>query len=729
MKPFLICLICIFLSAQDYTIQAHKRNLDISIDGMVEPAWMSLPSYNNFVQFKPFPNEKPTYNTSVRFTYDEKNIYFFVEAFIPDSNLITQSGKRDLNNDRYDQVTIYIRPTDDETTAYCFTVNPSNVQKDEIILKNGAVRDLSWNAIWESSTTREKNKWVAEFKIPLKELKYQNKQVQHWGANFERYIRSKNEYSYWKALNPDVGLQVSNFGNINGIEGLKSYNELEVQPSLVGTMDFDRDYDISKTNRPIGLNLKYNVDQEHSLYATINPDFSQVEADAEYINITSYPLKQKERRPFFIKTGSFYQLSNTLYTRRFNKPRAGVNFKGSSNAFQYGIMYLNNSDKKDTGSGVQNLNENVVLSKVKYVPSENFSAEYLGSYIASTVDTSGDNYTRGSAHGVALYKRLSEKFDMRSNVFTTQIKDKTKDSFQGSFEANFKSDPFLIAFQYFGVNSNFDYSFMSPPDLVTNVQYAQFRGEYTLRFKKEDFIQSITFGSYVWKEGLFNWKESFYGADFRTTVRTMSKFLGSTSFMVFTRLGSRFFRIYEKWDDIYQIEGRPYYTDNHGKFQLGKQNMDRIRLELTTDFSKPIGLFINGDLYNHFQSRVLRSWFYFNVKLSDRFIWNPGLNIVDIRGSRYMTRRTERYYNSKFAFSPTENLNLNYFFQYLDRSQGVYNNFVLSYEFKKGCFAYFAWNEVGENDFEYKEGPIFDHYKLNKRVISLKLTYSFSPTF
>ncbi|MDA0875346.1 MAG: DUF5916 domain-containing protein, partial [Bacteroidetes bacterium] len=90
---------------------------------------------------------------------------------------------------------------------------------------------------------------------------------------------------------------------------------------------FERD-----TTDPLGLNVRYGLSSNMVLNATLNPDFSQIEADVVQINYdprrsVSFP----EKRPFFLDGIELFDTPTRLiYTRSIVNPVAAVKVAGKS---------------------------------------------------------------------------------------------------------------------------------------------------------------------------------------------------------------------------------------------------------------------------------------------------------------------------------------------------------------------------------------------------------------
>jgi hypothetical protein len=81
-------------------------------------------------------------------------------------------------------------------------------------------------------------------------------------------------------------------------EGIERKNPLYITPYLLGGLGQSNKLNDAKTvyqmenefAREVGLDVKYGLTNNLTLDITINPDFAQVEADDQMINLTRYSL-------------------------------------------------------------------------------------------------------------------------------------------------------------------------------------------------------------------------------------------------------------------------------------------------------------------------------------------------------------------------------------------------------------------------------------------------------
>src|SRR6185369_13170804 len=84
------------------------------------------------------------------------------------------------------------------------------------------------------------------------------------------------------------------------------------------------------TSSQAGLDLKYALSAALTGNATLNPDYSQIEADALQIDVNQRdPLFYAEKRPFFLEGAEIFSTPiDLVYTRRIANPDAGGKLVG-----------------------------------------------------------------------------------------------------------------------------------------------------------------------------------------------------------------------------------------------------------------------------------------------------------------------------------------------------------------------------------------------------------------
>ena len=296
------------------------------IDGKLDDeCWKKGTWAGNFHQWIPKEGAKPTYPTELNIQYDDKNLYVAIRAHDGEPNKIMRmAGVRDefvgdmagVNFDSYR----------DYRTGFEFTVTAWG-QKVDLVLFNPANSDFNWNPVWKVKTGLEDSAWVAEYEIPLSQLRYSSKDEQVWGMHVWRWISRLQEESDWEIQSKTGPGMLYNFGELKGINGLKKSRRLEISPYTLGdlkTMQKDPENPFTNKGRiwggNAGLDAKIGISSNFTVDLTVNPDFGQVESDPSVMNLTAFETFYEEKRPFFLEglTIFDYKFDNQslFYSRR-----------------------------------------------------------------------------------------------------------------------------------------------------------------------------------------------------------------------------------------------------------------------------------------------------------------------------------------------------------------------------------------------------------------------------
>ncbi|MCB0279237.1 MAG: hypothetical protein KDD94_07035, partial [Calditrichaeota bacterium] len=661
-----------------------------------------------------------------------------VKAHQKRETVIAHSGRREVAFYDGDHILMFLDPNHDLTTGYFFGVAASNKQYDGTIYNDNSF-SARWDGIWDSGAKIYDDYWIIEAKLPLRILKFQNEDVQTWGLNIERYVKRKGEWSQWQVFRPETGTRISEIGELVGLQGLKVKQELNVLPSLLSTFDSHTDYDPSE-NQLWGLNLRYNIDQEHSLVGTIKPDFAQIESDEDVINYSDYPTTLPEKRPFFLEGNNIYQSHDLLYyTRRMVKPDLGGKFLGSAGNFQYGLFYVkndgftrdvqeitaqsNNPMLLDTNIVDKRHKEDFVFGRIKYVDGDLFEIGYLTEVVQSDYELSGQ------LHAIDASYRPNKQFRFETLYGTTNIEDnkvyKNTANRDPNHDAlltiNYKDDWWDGYFAYHDKTKNFEQSLAGYP-LANNSSVRELVIGRKFRFKEQD-LQQIAFNYDLLISSTYGNNLRLTSHDFFTEFKFQFKQWGQLILQAGVTSVSGKQRHY----NVDQADSNDFIdSDNFGSFFGIDEDAVNSRFIVRTDGSKPFSFVasIRNDEFK--QSIINRYTFNTNFKVNYDLILSSTFNYAGIEGSQYINRQFLRALGFKIEYTILPNLFVKTYSQYSSQSRTLSNNIVFTYEYIRGSFFYLAYNESGrlwENNL-FETGSILSNYQLNQRTISLKWTHS-----
>ena len=296
------------------------------IDGLADDAlWRDAIAVDGFRQFDPQEDVEPTFRSEARFAYDDRNIYVLVRAFDPSPDSIMSLLSRRDERTQSDYIRVIIDSYHDRRTGYQFMVNPAGVKRD-LYLYNDSNEDISWDAVWDVKTSVDSSGWVAEFRIPLSQLRYPTRETHTFGVAVHREVGRSNERSSWPVWRRSQTGLASQLGEVRGISGIASARRLEFMPySVQSNASVDRAGAFERTQRgTFGADLKYGLSSNLTLDAAINPDFGQVEADPSVLNLSAFEQFFPEQRPFFLEgIGTFRFDQDCFFECMFYSRRIG----------------------------------------------------------------------------------------------------------------------------------------------------------------------------------------------------------------------------------------------------------------------------------------------------------------------------------------------------------------------------------------------------------------------
>ncbi len=322
----------------------------ISIDGVLdEPAWQSAARLELRYETKPAENAPPPVRTETLFTYDSDHLYIAFRAHDPNpSEIRAHLSDRDTAFSD-DFVGIVLDTFNDERRAFEFFVNPLGVQMDMFNDDVGGSEDASWDAIWDAAGKVHGSGYDVEIAIPWSSLRFPRTEGgQTWGFDALRfYPRSQRHRISSHPLDRNVSCYVCQFSKMNGFAGITPGRNMEIDPTVTANRTDARDDDA--LDRPLreggvetepGLTAKWGITPNLTLNAALNPDFSQVEADAAQLDVnTQFALFFDEKRPLFLEGADFFRTPlDVVFTRNVADPDWALKLTGKQGKSAMGLF-------------------------------------------------------------------------------------------------------------------------------------------------------------------------------------------------------------------------------------------------------------------------------------------------------------------------------------------------------------------------------------------------------
>jgi hypothetical protein len=342
-------------------IEAPAVRLDGALD---EAVWREAAVLKGFTQYRPVDSRPAADSTEVLVFYAPDAIYFGIRAFEVHGNVVraTLADRDNIGAD--DNVQILLDTFDDRRRALLFAVNPLGAQQDGVRSEGLAgaagganagfrfdgVVDLNPDYVYQSQGRLTPFGFEVEVRIPFKSLRYQSGETQDWGIQVIRLTQHTGYEDTWTpVLRANASFLIQS-GTLKSLTGLRRGLVMDVTPEFTSRLEGERvsasDYEYGNVHPEVGGNIRWGATQNLTATGTVNPDFSQVEADVGQVTVNErFALFFPEKRPFFLDGLEQFDTPNALiYTRRINAPIGGAKLAGKIGPM--GIAYIGAVDDR-----------------------------------------------------------------------------------------------------------------------------------------------------------------------------------------------------------------------------------------------------------------------------------------------------------------------------------------------------------------------------------------------
>jgi Domain of unknown function (DUF5916) len=330
-------------------VRVPRHELEPSVDGKLEEAvWDSAAVLTGFSQFSPSDGVPAVDSTQVLVWYSPTAIHFGIRAFEAHGSVHATLADRDrIAAD--DHIQILLSTFNDGRQALMFAVNPLGVQSDGALVETGSTSgngfnsavvkreeaDLSPDYVFESKGRVTEYGYEIEVRIPFKSIRFQPKPEQTWGINIVRLVQHSGREDSWTPAKRASASFLRQSGKLVGLTGLRRGVVLDFTPSLTSRTtgaDGAAGWDYTGGRPELGGTVRWGVTNNLTLNGTANPDFSQVESDAQqFVFDPRNEIFFQEKRPFFLDgIEQFSTPNNLIYTRRIVQPVAAAKLTGKA---------------------------------------------------------------------------------------------------------------------------------------------------------------------------------------------------------------------------------------------------------------------------------------------------------------------------------------------------------------------------------------------------------------
>lgn len=323
-------------------------NKEKEIDGIINnEEWENSYIIDKFYEIMPGENIEPLVKTIAYLSYDEENFYLAFKCFDPEPEKIRARYADRDSAFADDLVGIFLDTFNDQRNAFEFIVNPLGAQMD-CLRKEPEEEACSWDGIWYSKGRITKDGYEVEISIPFKTLRYPKEKTKTFRFMLLRiYPRDFRVQISNVKIDRGKNCTMCQGELLENIEVGPKQKKFEAIPTIILPLshsrdDFGEELKKDEDSSEAGLTLSYKLTSNLTFNGTINPDFSQVEADVAQIDVnTRFALFYPEKRPFFLDGQQYFSsFFDLIYTRTMADPNYGYKLTGKEGANSLGLFYV-----------------------------------------------------------------------------------------------------------------------------------------------------------------------------------------------------------------------------------------------------------------------------------------------------------------------------------------------------------------------------------------------------
>jgi Domain of unknown function (DUF5916) len=744
-------------------VQLTLNNVEnIKIDGYLsEDSWKNASKITDLHSFRPEEGKPVIEKTAVLLGYDADNLYLACICFYKSPANIRASITRreDIFDDDY--IAFFLDTFNDGKNAYIFAFNPFGIQADGIYTENGD-EDMKPDFLFESRGRLFSNGYIVEAKVPFSSLNFPDDFLMDWKFAIVRHIQYVTHDITWPAFTINSSEWIGQFGTLTGIKSINKGKGIEILPEFssfrtdkLGTSGLQDGPVIGQ----VGLNVKFGISSGLNLDLTYNPDFSQIEADANKIDINRVtPFYYEEKRPFFLEgTEIFNTPVKAFYSRQIADPLGGIKLSGRAGEYSIGFIsavdeYQGREEYLTDVAGQQyQFNQNLDLTPLK----ENLISKYKSKKSLNNVLRIKRNIFGKSSIGMIATDRefddsynrvygLDGNFSLNNNnVITLQgLFAQTREpgsteklaapAFNGDYDYNSNTWNFQLEYNDYSPDFRLQNGYISRTDLQLH-GYRDYGAGIYYEFNQQDmFIQHLQ--PFIYASHAYNYanepieqyftNQLFFRFNFQTDMTlyyyhykekyTLIDSYSDLEFMTNTfaiNLNNRSLAWFTPSFYYYFGDAIYYYApwDDTPPF-LGKVNSADVTFvfrpfsSLSTDFAYHVYRFDGGhnnnsNSYVDFSQTQQIARAKINYQISRYF------------ATRLILQNDWKTYDDDVYWS--------------DPNGEFEVNFLLSYTPSPGTVIFLGYNDYQEKTDLYDKGLIFKNYRQQQRGVFLKLSYLF----
>ena len=708
--------------AQNKKVNVSYITEEIKLDAVLnEASWYKKKPATDFWQYFPTDTLQAINQTEITMLFDDHNLYLGIKVYSSGNNYIIPSLKRDFRAGGSDNITLLFDTYNDGSNAFLFGTNPDGVMREALV--SGGGKELrgftsSWDTKWESVTKQYDDYYISEWAIPMSAFKYKEGETR-WRFNSYMFDTQSNERTTWIQIPQNQFIfNLAFMGDMVFEKPLgKSKAPISIIPYIntIAVNDYEENKELFELKA--GGDAKISISNSLNLDITVNPDFSQVEADQVVTNLTRFEVNLPEKRQFFIENSDlFADFGNSLDANPFFSRRIGI-AKDSTNTYiendiiggirlsgkintNFRVGLLNIQTKNDSENEIGGNNNTVLALQQKVFSRSNVSFLFINRQDTSNKDfiIAEEKYNRvvGIDYNLAnIDNSWNGKFYAHKS-FTPNLDSKNY-STGTRLDYSSKKWRFRASGLYIGENFKSDLGFIRRTDIFKIDPKAEY-----LLFPKQGKINRHNFNVVpiiVWKPEL-----NFQLADYNIISSWNAEFNNTSRISV--SIFNRYIYLFDEFD--------PSFSDGLSLAMNTDYTFSSIEFNLQTDTRKPfsfkikpsMGQFFNGFKYT-FDTEI-------NYRVQPKFLFSIRARFDKIELAKPYSNNNIWLVSPKINITFTKSLYWSTLIQYSSLLENLGINSRLQWRFAPLSDLFLVYNDNYFTDSEF--APRF-------RSINLKITY------
>ena len=388
----------------------HRAAGAISVDGdLSDPGWQGIEGITTWYETNVGDNVEPQVKNEGYLAYDDHYFYAGFRFEDPHPNLIRAPlADHDQLSGSTDYGGVIIDSNNDGKSAILFLANAHGLLYDAVT-NDASGEDSSPDYYWESAGKITPTGWNLEMRIPFSSLRYAHADQPTWRILLYRNYPRDRHYQFFTARLPrDVSCFICNSSFLTGLANLPQGSHLVVAPYASAQRldapksDIGSPLESGDVDSEFGVDAKWSPLANAAIDATINPDFSQVEADVAQIGANErFALFYPEKRSFFLEGIDLFSTPfQAVYTRSITAPSGGLRATGRIGGTSFtalgardrgdGLVIL--PGPQGSGAALQDFRSNVGVVRLRHDIGPSFVSVLA---TGRTIDGGGHNAVFG----------------------------------------------------------------------------------------------------------------------------------------------------------------------------------------------------------------------------------------------------------------------------------------------------------------------------------------------